>query len=293
MSRSVPRRSGRGGDVEEDELVGALGRVALGELGRIALVDEVDEAGALDHAAVRDVEARDHPPTEHQAARTQVDEVGQQPQAVLAASLGVELDAEQRPTCDGRGERSAVLGRGEDEVVLGGAEGARIRMDEVEVGVRGDPVEERMRPRPDDLVPADVRQGGGILEADRPTRGDPDVVAPSSSLRSKRSWSPRQIPRNGRSAAIQSRMGLDEAVPGETRHGRRRRSDTRHDHGIDVAQAFAVVGDQPALRADRPERLVDADQVAGAVVDDRDPRCGGHGVTPGHPLSRRHLRARG
>ena len=33
--------------------------VPLGELGGIALVDEVDEAGALDHAAVRDVEAGD------------------------------------------------------------------------------------------------------------------------------------------------------------------------------------------------------------------------------------------
>ena len=60
---------GGGGDVEEDELVGALGRVALGELGRIALVDEVDEAGALDHAPVGDVEARDHAAAEHQAAR--------------------------------------------------------------------------------------------------------------------------------------------------------------------------------------------------------------------------------
>ena len=48
-----PAALGRGGDVEEDELVGALGGVALGELGRIALVDEVDEAGALDDPAVR------------------------------------------------------------------------------------------------------------------------------------------------------------------------------------------------------------------------------------------------
>ena len=59
---------GRGRDVEEDELVGAFGRVALGELGRIALVDEVDEAGALDDAAVGDVEARDHAVAQHQAA---------------------------------------------------------------------------------------------------------------------------------------------------------------------------------------------------------------------------------
>ena len=63
-----PAALGRGGDVEEHELVGALAGVALGELGRVALVDEVEEAGALDDAAVGDVEARDHAAPEHQAA---------------------------------------------------------------------------------------------------------------------------------------------------------------------------------------------------------------------------------
>ena len=67
MSRSVPRPSGARRDVEEHELVGPLVRVARGQLGRIALVRQVDEAGALDDPAVRDVEARDHPPTEHQS----------------------------------------------------------------------------------------------------------------------------------------------------------------------------------------------------------------------------------
>ena len=95
-----------GGDVEEDELVGALGGVALGELGRVALVDEVDEAGALDDAAVGDVEAGDHPAAEHQARPHEIDEVGQQPQAVVAAPLGVELDAEQRAARDRRHERA-------------------------------------------------------------------------------------------------------------------------------------------------------------------------------------------
>ena len=49
----------RGGDVEEDELVGALGVVARGELDRVAGVAEVDEVDALDHAAVVHVEAGD------------------------------------------------------------------------------------------------------------------------------------------------------------------------------------------------------------------------------------------
>ena len=49
----------RRGDVEEDELVGALGVVALGELHRVARVADVDEVRALDDAAGVDVQARD------------------------------------------------------------------------------------------------------------------------------------------------------------------------------------------------------------------------------------------
>src|SRR5262249_10959436 len=58
----------RGCDVEEDQLVRALGGIALRERRRIALVDEVDEPGALHDAAVRDVEAWDHAVAEHQPA---------------------------------------------------------------------------------------------------------------------------------------------------------------------------------------------------------------------------------
>src|SRR5690606_4724127 len=48
-----------GGDVEEDELVGALGVVDAGELHRVPGVAEVDELHALDDAAGGDVEAGD------------------------------------------------------------------------------------------------------------------------------------------------------------------------------------------------------------------------------------------
>ncbi len=58
---------GRGGDVEEADLVGARGRVASRQLGRVALVGEVDEPDALDDAAVADVEAGDDAAQEHQA----------------------------------------------------------------------------------------------------------------------------------------------------------------------------------------------------------------------------------
>ena len=70
MSRSVPATFGGRRDVQEDEFVGALGRIALGELGRVALIDEVHEARALDDAAVGDVQAGDDPPAQHQAAFT-------------------------------------------------------------------------------------------------------------------------------------------------------------------------------------------------------------------------------
>ena len=46
-------------DVEEDQLVGALGVVALGELDRIARVTQVDEVRALHDTAGIDVQAGD------------------------------------------------------------------------------------------------------------------------------------------------------------------------------------------------------------------------------------------
>ena len=64
MVRAVVRR---GGDVEEDQLVGALGVVAGGQLHRVPGVDEVDEPDALDHPAGVDVEAGDHPDRPHAA----------------------------------------------------------------------------------------------------------------------------------------------------------------------------------------------------------------------------------
>src|SRR5439155_16333125 len=54
-------------DVQEDELVGAFGVVALGELHRVAGVAVVDEVRALDHAAGVDVEAGDHALEVHQS----------------------------------------------------------------------------------------------------------------------------------------------------------------------------------------------------------------------------------
>ena len=51
----------RGGDVQEDQLVGALDVVAGGEFDRVAGVADVDEVGAFDHATLVDVQAGDDP----------------------------------------------------------------------------------------------------------------------------------------------------------------------------------------------------------------------------------------
>ena len=150
--------------------------VAFGQLGRIALVDEVDEARALHDSAIG-AEAGNDPATEHQdatpagarpPARTSFTKFAQEAQAVVAAALGVELDAEQVAAGDRRHEPRTVLGLGQDDVVGCLRGRTRIRMDEVEVGPVADPVEEQVVAAPDDLVPTDVREGRGILEPPRP-----------------------------------------------------------------------------------------------------------------------------
>jgi hypothetical protein len=54
-------------DVEEHDLVGALGVVAGGQLDRVAGVPQVDEVDTLDHASGVDIEARDHAHAAHAA----------------------------------------------------------------------------------------------------------------------------------------------------------------------------------------------------------------------------------
>ena len=48
-----------GGDVEEGQLVGALGVVGAGELDGVAGIAQLDEVDALHHPAAVDVQARD------------------------------------------------------------------------------------------------------------------------------------------------------------------------------------------------------------------------------------------
>src|SRR5204863_386300 len=59
----------RGRDVEEHQLVGALGVIRQGGLDGIAGVAQVEELDALDHAAFLDVEAGNDALGQHHAAR--------------------------------------------------------------------------------------------------------------------------------------------------------------------------------------------------------------------------------
>src|SRR5258706_7922231 len=110
-------------------------------------------------------------------------EVAEQPEAIVAAALRVELDAEQVAAGDGRDKRAAVGRLGGDGVGGLRRRGPGERMNEVEVSGRGDALEQGMRPATLDLVPADVREGRGVDEPAGPPgkyaegRG-PVLVAP-------------------------------------------------------------------------------------------------------------------
>ena len=82
---------GRGRDVEDDDLVGALVLVEPGPLGRVAGVAQALELHALDHAAMADVEAGDDARGQHQASSRKRDE---QRLAVGAGQLRMELAAD-------------------------------------------------------------------------------------------------------------------------------------------------------------------------------------------------------
>ena len=58
---------GRGGDVEEHELVGTFGVIARRELDGVPRVADLDESHTLHHATGVDIEARDHSDGEHAA----------------------------------------------------------------------------------------------------------------------------------------------------------------------------------------------------------------------------------
>src|SRR3712207_6117666 len=79
--------AGAGGDVEEGELVGALGVVDPGHLHRVAGVAQVDEVDALDDPAGVDVQARDDAHRERHAT----------PSRTASASISTSIAGSSRP----------------------------------------------------------------------------------------------------------------------------------------------------------------------------------------------------
>ena len=202
----------RGGDVEEDELVGALGRVALGELGRIALVDEVDEAGALDDPAVGHVEAGDDATAQHQAARTSATKLTsrRRPSTPLRSGWNWTPSSGPRATAETNRRPCSVCARTSPASRV--RRRARVRVDEVEV--RAVARSRRTARARGSARPGSSRCAGGSV---RPRGGPSGPTGPRASRRrprrcaSKSSCRPRQMPRNGRSP---------RARPGSARRGR-------------------------------------------------------------------------
>ena len=102
----------------------------------------------------------------------------------------------------------------------------------------------------------------------------PSVFAPSSSLVSNRSWRPRQIPRNGRPAASQAADRLGQTMAVEACHRRFRGADAGHDQRVGARGVPRRRGRRVTSAPTVVERLVDADEVAGAVIDDGDAGTG-------------------
>ena len=157
-----------------------------------------------------------------------------------AAPLGVELDAEQPSARDRRDERRAVLGRARTTSLRAVCGHARVGVDEIEVGTVGDA--RRTAGARASARPGSSRCAGSVGASSRRdsaagqhSRG---WSAPSSSLPSNRSWSPRQIPRNGRSARDPVADRIDEAATLEAGHRRRRGADPGHDERVRVPQTL-------------------------------------------------------
>ena len=275
--------------------------VALGELGRIALVDEVDEPRALDDAAVRDVEAGDDAAAEHQARRPRragspsdgarpgraSTKLASSRRPSRAAPLGVELDAEHvrpRATALTNGRRGPSR-PSDDRSASGPVGDAGVGVDEVEVGVGRDAGEQRVLAAPLDLVPADVRAASARRRAGRVRPGDARRASPRRPRRCRRTAAGGRGRSRGTAGppAIQSRIGSTRPAPRRRSIAGAAAPTPGHDERVGALEARRVARRSTTSAPTAVERLVDADEVAGAVVDDGDPRPGARGGPRAHP----------
>ena len=181
------------------------------------------------------------------------DHVGQEAQAVRAAPLRVELDAEQPPAGDGAREpgRRASSRRARrprcpapaGRRTSGRSTGRRRRRcPRTRDGRAGG------RPGSSRCGAASARRRGGpsARAGGRASRRRPRRCPRTASCR------PRQMPRNGRSARTQARIGSTSPWASQAGHRRCGRADAGHDEQVGAGEAVRTGGDPRRRR--RPPR---------------------------------------
>ena len=251
----------RRGDVEEDELVGAELGVARRELDRVADLAQPLEADALDHAAAGDVEAGDHALLDHATAFRRI----RAPAAPLRS--GWNCTPATRAALDRGDDRAAVVDLGDGDRLAGRA-AERVR--EVDV-LAVEAVEERGRAGQRGACSSPCAARAAPCSRRTGPRRTPSPRPPSS-LSSKRSCMPRQMPSTGRPAATRSRRASARSACFELARGRLGVADAG-DHGERRVADDGRVGRDARLRTGAREAGRDAAQVACAVVGEDDYSC--------------------
>ena len=280
-STIVSRPSRRRGDVEEDQLVGALGVVAGGQLDRVAGVAQVDEVHALDDAAGVDVEAGDDPGDPHDRHPGQRGErLGRRRSGPRRAPCPT-IDPGQPPARARPGPRRSSSVPTPPDAITGTRSVAR-------------------QPR---RRPVEVGAGQHAVAADL---GDDERVAPASAKRPSASSSrtpaalgpavdgdlaaavrrARRRPATT-AATVATSVGSLDARRCRSRPGRRRRRRAPSAVGRRRARRRRSAPGTPAPPRRwprRPARLTGLAGAGGVEVDDVDPRRagGGEGLGDGH-----------
>ena len=183
----------------------------------------------------------------------------------------MELHADERPPRDRRHERGAMGRLRERQCIRAGSGLRREGVDEVEVGGLVDPVEQRVGATPLHLVPADVRQTRRLPQADRSPGQHAEgfravLVAPL-----EQELEAQADPEQGPVIGDPRPDGRLEATAPQAGHGGTGGADAGDHERVGTFQGRGPAGHHD-VGSRGGERLLDAHEVAGPVVDDRDPR---------------------
>ncbi len=180
------------------------------QLDGIAHLAEVLELDALDDAAAGDVEAGDHTLADHAITFSR----RRAPAAALRS--GWNWTPASRAALDRSDDRAVVVDRGDRDALVGRDGGEAVG--EVHLGA--------LRPSSSadgrvslQCIPAHVRDAAGVSDARTRAVEQPEATLPPSSLSSKRSWRPTQMPTVGRSRGDAFADGDVEAALGESAGG--------------------------------------------------------------------------